>query len=69
MHEEPIIRSPDEAVRSYLESHLDVLAIGPYLVSTDSALLDDVIRQTSSLEPQPVAHSSAPTLSLTTVSS
>lgn len=40
MHEEPIIRSPDEAIRSYLASHLHVLALGSYLVSTDATLLD-----------------------------
>lgn len=32
MHEEPIVCSPDDAVRAFLQGHLDVLAIGPYLV-------------------------------------
>jgi len=32
MHEEPIVCSPDDAVRAFLESRLDYLAIGPFLV-------------------------------------
>lgn len=32
MHEEPIICTPDEAIKSYQASHLDALAIGDYLV-------------------------------------
>ncbi len=44
MHEEPIIRSPDEAIRSFLTSHLHVLALGPYLVSGDTALLQRLTR-------------------------
>lgn len=32
MHEEPIVCSPPDAVRSYLQGNLDVLAIGPFLV-------------------------------------
>jgi len=32
MHEEPIVCSPQDAVRSFLQGHLDYLAIGPYLV-------------------------------------
>lgn len=40
MHEEPIIRSPDEAIRSFLASHLHLLAMGPFLVGTDASLLD-----------------------------
>ena len=31
MHEEPIVRSPEDAVRAYLMSRLDYLAIGPFL--------------------------------------
>lgn len=31
MHEEPIIRTPDEAVESVKQAGLDVLAIGPYM--------------------------------------
>jgi Carbamoyltransferase C-terminus len=31
MHEEPIVMSPDDAIRSFLASGLDVLAVGPYL--------------------------------------
>lgn len=43
MHEEPIIRTPDEAIRSFLESNLHVLALGPYLASADEALLADLV--------------------------
>jgi len=32
MHEEPIVCSPDDAIRAFLESKLDYLAIGSYLV-------------------------------------
>lgn len=42
MHEEPIIRTPDEAVRSFLQSNLHVLALGPFLVSRDAQLLAEL---------------------------
>jgi carbamoyltransferase len=32
MHEEPIVCSPKDAVRAFLQGHLDGLAIGPYFV-------------------------------------
>lgn len=32
MHEEPIVCSPADAVRAFLQGHLDGLAIGPYFV-------------------------------------
>jgi carbamoyltransferase len=32
MHEEPIVASPDDAVRAFLQGHLDYLAMGPFLV-------------------------------------
>ncbi|HXV35656.1 MAG TPA: carbamoyltransferase C-terminal domain-containing protein [Myxococcota bacterium] len=32
MHEEPIVCTPDDAVRSFLRGHLDYLAIGPFIV-------------------------------------
>ncbi len=35
MHEEPIVCTPDEAVRAFLASDLDALSIGPYLASSD----------------------------------
>jgi carbamoyltransferase len=34
MHEEPIVNDPDTAIRSFLRSGLDVLALGPFLVTT-----------------------------------
>jgi carbamoyltransferase len=33
MHEEPIIRTPDEAVESVKQAELDVLAIGDYIAT------------------------------------
>jgi len=35
MHEEPIVCTPEDAVRAYLASKLDHLAIGPFLASID----------------------------------
>lgn len=35
MHEEPIVCSPTDAVRGFQRGHLDVLAMGPYLVVQD----------------------------------
>lgn len=32
MHEEPIVCTPDDAVRAFAESQLEVLAMGPFLV-------------------------------------
>ncbi|MCH9807780.1 MAG: hypothetical protein K0U74_08620 [Alphaproteobacteria bacterium] len=32
VHEEPIVRTPDDAIRAFLDSALDYLAIGDYLV-------------------------------------
>ncbi|MDD5065509.1 MAG: carbamoyltransferase C-terminal domain-containing protein [bacterium] len=32
MHEEPIVCSPQDAIRSFTQDHLDYLAIGDYLV-------------------------------------
>jgi hypothetical protein len=32
MHEEPIVCSPADAVRAFLQGHLDGLAIGPFFV-------------------------------------
>ena len=33
MHEEPIVNTPAEAVKSFLQSRLDALILGPYLVA------------------------------------
>ncbi len=32
MHEEPIVNSPEDAIRAFLQGNLDYLAIGPFLV-------------------------------------
>jgi carbamoyltransferase len=37
MHEEPIVCSPDDAVRAFLQGNLDYLAIGPFLVAHPSS--------------------------------
>ena len=37
MHEEPIVCSPDDAIRAFLKGHLDMLAIGPDLVPNPAA--------------------------------
>ncbi len=37
MHEEPIVCSPDDAIRAFLQGNLDHLAIGSFLVSHPSA--------------------------------
>ena len=34
MHEEPIVCDPGEAVRAFLLGHLDILAMGPFLVAS-----------------------------------
>ena len=36
MHEEPIVCTPEDAVRSFVRGHLDYLAIGPYIVENPS---------------------------------
>ena len=36
MHEEPIVCTPEDAVRAYLASRLDYLAMGPFLAWIDS---------------------------------
>ena len=36
MHEEPIVCSPDDAIRSFKDGHLDYLAIGNYIVKNSS---------------------------------
>lgn len=37
MHEEPIVCSPEDAVRAFLQGNLDYLAIGPFLVKHPTA--------------------------------
>ncbi len=37
MHEEPIVCSPEDAIRAFCDGRLEVLAIGDYLVETPSA--------------------------------
>ena len=35
MHEEPIVCSPEDAIRAFLDSRLDCLAIGPFIAWVD----------------------------------
>jgi carbamoyltransferase len=37
MHEEPIVCSPEDAIRAFLLGHLDAMAMGPFLVSNPSS--------------------------------
>ena len=37
MHEEPIVCSPDDAIRAFLQGNLDYLAIGEFLVEHPSS--------------------------------
>ncbi|MGH7544380.1 MAG: carbamoyltransferase C-terminal domain-containing protein [Gemmatimonadota bacterium] len=39
MHEEPIVCSPEDAVRGFLEAKLDYLAMGPFLAAADEGAL------------------------------
>ncbi len=32
MHEEPIVCTPEDAVRAFLLGHLDYLAMGPFII-------------------------------------
>ena len=34
MHEEPIVCTPEDAVRAFLRGHLDYLAMGPFIVES-----------------------------------
>ena len=38
MHEEPIVYSADDAVRGFLDGHLDYLAIGSHIVKHPQAV-------------------------------
>jgi carbamoyltransferase len=37
MHEEPIIRTASEAVAAFFESHIDSLALGPFLADNPNS--------------------------------
>jgi carbamoyltransferase len=42
MHEEPIVRSPDDALRSFLQSGVHALVLGPFVVRIGSEALTSV---------------------------
>jgi carbamoyltransferase len=54
MHEEPIICSPDDAVRAFLLGNLDYLAIGPFLAPHPRLHENTRERAVAHAEPQPV---------------
>jgi carbamoyltransferase len=35
MHEEPIVRTPDEALKAFEQSRIHALAMGPFLIEMD----------------------------------
>jgi len=35
IHEEPIVRTPEEAIKSFLMAKLDYLALGDYLIAAE----------------------------------
>lgn len=39
MHEEPIVCTPDDAVRAFMQGHLDTLVLGPFLVDARTEAL------------------------------
>ncbi|HET6341070.1 MAG TPA: carbamoyltransferase C-terminal domain-containing protein [Gemmatimonadota bacterium] len=47
MHEEPIVCSPEDAVRGFLEAKLDYLAMGPFLAARDAESLQSGGREHS----------------------
>jgi carbamoyltransferase len=50
MHEEPIVRSPAEAISAFRQSHLDMLVLGPFLVRQDSGRsVDEAARREHAL--------------------
>jgi carbamoyltransferase len=53
MHEEPIVCSPEDAIRSFLQGKLDYLAMGSFLVKSPLAL--DKPERRSSLAAMPVS--------------
>ena len=58
MHEEPIVCSPADAVRAFVEGGLDVLALGPFLVEAPitqnrDGAVDYGVTTVSSAEPRP----------------
>lgn len=55
MHEEPIICSPQDAVRAFLLGNIDYLAIGPFLAPHPKLKENTIERQNSRAVVQPVA--------------
>jgi len=63
MHEEPIVCTPQDAIRAFKLGHLDYLAIGPFLVKS-SYDLPHVLKKAGSLESVPPRDPGIPVVSL-----
>ncbi|MCI0562920.1 MAG: hypothetical protein MN733_30940, partial [Nitrososphaera sp.] len=50
MHEEPIVCTPEDAVRAFLEANLDYLSMGPFLVTSKSK--DSILADATEPHPQ-----------------
>ena len=50
MHEEPIVCSPDDAIRAFLLGNIDYLAIGPFLAPHPR--LREIVSRRSQAAPQ-----------------
>ena len=48
MHEEPIVCTPEDAIRSFQVGHLDVLAIGPFLAKNFATSISPWVVSTTS---------------------
>jgi carbamoyltransferase len=59
MHEEPVICSPDDAVRAFLLDNIDYLAIGPFLAPYPRLRENTKERQRCRRGSQPVSCSGA----------
>lgn len=56
MHEEPIVGSPDDAVRAFLLGNIDYLAAGPFLVPHPKLIENVAVREKSrQMEPEALA--------------
>jgi len=59
MHEEPIVCSPQDAIRAFQLGHLDYLAIGPFLARNSAPIDVDARRSRGTITAEPVASPAA----------
>jgi carbamoyltransferase len=50
MHEEPIVCTPEDAVRAFVRGNLDYLSMGPFIVNSKNADRRDNITNNSELQ-------------------